>query len=185
MDESTVKESRQLLRRIQDHLFQAHSAFGVEHETVGFVDVIHHPTNPVPDLNYVTPRRNTAWVSGKYVQEGLDRLKALGREPRVQYIEGLYPPLFAKMLGDLDLRVECNTALMVYVASGAKSAAPKPRTPSGARLEFVTDQSGVEMWRKVWRSPAYDVLTLGVEPLAVGRDLAAQRLGQEIDGLMY
>ena len=59
-DDSAIKETRLILRRIQDHLFQAHAAFGAEHQTVGLVDVLHHPTSRLPDLNYVTPRRNTA-----------------------------------------------------------------------------------------------------------------------------
>ena len=189
MDEENVKESRLLLRRIQDHIFQAHTAFGVEHETLNFVDVIHHPANNLPDLNYVTPRRNTAWVSAKYIQQGLDRLAALGRESRVQYIEGLYPPPFAKILRGLGLQAERETPFMVYSLAGVNKVVPpplpKPTAPIGVRLEVVTDQTGVEMWWYVWRNAYYDVFTLGVEPLAVGRDMAAHRLGQEIDVLMY
>ncbi len=188
MDEGSVKESRQILRAIQDHLFQAHKAFGVEHETVGFVDVIHHPANRLPDLNYVTPRRNMAWVSGKHVQDGLDRLRSYDRDPRVEYIEGLFPPQFAKVLRDLGLQVESETPFMVYPVGGLNGVVPrplpKPRSPSGVKLELVKDQSGIEMWWYVWRNAYYDVLTLGVEPLAVGRDLAAHRLGQQVDILM-
>ena len=189
MDNSSVKESRQLLRRIQDHLFQAHAAFGVEHETIGFIDVIHHPTNTLPDLNYVTPRRNTAWVSGQFVEQGLDHLRSLKRQPRVQYIEGLYPPLFAKTLRDLGLYVERETPLMIYAPGGLNNTTPPPPTappvPSDARLELVTDQRGLELWWYVWRNAYYDVLTLGVEPLAVGRDMAALRLGQQLDVMLY
>jgi len=190
MDDSAIKETRLVLRRIQDHLFQAHAGFGAEHESVGLVDVIHHPTNKLPDLNYVTPRRNTAWVSGKYVQEGLDHLKALDRAPRVQYIEGLYPPLFAKTLRDLGLEAEAETPLMAFSLAGLNNAGPppplpKPTPPSAVRLELVTDQHGIELWWYVWRNAYYDVMTLGVEPLTVGRDMAATRLGQEIDILLH
>ena len=179
MDNSTVKETRQLLRRILDHLFQAHSAFGVDHETVGFVDVIHHPTNQIPDLNYVTPRRNTAWVSGKFVQQGLDRLRALDRLPRVEYIEGLYPPQFAKALSDLGLESGTRNADHGVLAGGCQQESAAHVVPGGIRLEIVTDQRGIEQWRAVWQSDGYDVLTLGVEPLAVGRDdgCAAARSG--------
>lgn len=189
MDDAAVKESRQLLRRVQDHLFQAHSAFGVEHESAGFVDVIHHPQHRLPDLNYVTPRRNTAFVSGKYVQQGLDRLRELSRLPRVQYIEGIYPPMFAQVLEGLGLHVERDTSLMVYPLGGISgtSVPPirKPRTPANVSLELTMDDRGIALWRQVWRNPAYDVLSLGVEPLAVGADLTTEKTGQEIDVLMY
>jgi hypothetical protein len=189
MDDAAVKESRQLLRRIQDHLFQAHSAFGVEHESAGFVDVIHHPENRLPDLNYVTPRRNTAFVSGKYVQQGLDRLRELNRLPRVEYIEGIYPPMFSQVLGQLGLQVERDTALMVYSVGGLSGykvpPLRKPRTPASIQIELTMDERGVEFWRQAWRNPAYDVLSLGVEPLALGANAATEKSGQEIDVLMY
>lgn len=189
MDDAAVKESRQLLRRIQDHLFQAHHAFGVEHESVGFVDVIYHPQSSLPDLNYVTPRRNTAFVSGKYVQHGLDRLQELDRLPRVEYIDGIFPPMFAQVLNHLGLQVERETALMVFSTGGLTGyiSPPlrKPRTPAGVRLDLTVDEQGVELWRQVWRDPAYDVLSLGVEPLAIDGTLRAQKTGQEIDVLMY
>lgn len=189
MDDAAVKESRQLLRRIQDHLFQAHSAFGVEHESAGFVDVIHHPQNRLPDLNYVTPRRNTAFVSGKYVQQGIDRLRELERFPRVQYIEGIYPPIFAQVLDGLGLHVERDTSIMVYPLGGISGASVppirKPRTPANVTLELTMDARGIALWRQVWRDPAYDVLSLGVEPLAVGADVTTEKTGQEIDVLMY
>ncbi|MEP7290579.1 MAG: hypothetical protein ABI835_02295 [Chloroflexota bacterium] len=189
MDDAAVKESRLLLRRVQDHLFQAHTGFGADHESAGFVDVIHHPSNRLPDLNYVTPRRNTAFVSGKYVQQGLDRLRELERLPRVQYIEGIFPPMFAQVLASLGLAMERDASIMVYSTSGLSGIKTpplrKPRTPSGVRLELTTDERGVELWRKVWRNPDYDVLSLGVEPLAVGGDGTEQKTGQEIDVLMY
>lgn len=184
-DDSAVKETRLVLRRIQDHLFQAHAAFGAEHETVGLVDVIHHPSNPLPDLNYVTPRRNTAWVSGKFVQEGINHLQGYDRVARVQYIEGLYPPLFAKTLRDLGLEAETETPLMAYVPGMSAQALPKPEIPVGVRLELVHDDRSSELWWYVWRNEAYDVLTLGVEPVAVGRETPPAQLGQEVDVIMH
>ncbi len=183
-DDSTVKETRLVLRRIQDHLFQAHAAFGAEHQTVGLVDVIHHPTSTLPDLNYVTPRRNTAWVSGKYVQEGLNHLQTFDRAARVQYIEGLYPPLFAKTLRDLGLEAEAATPLMAYVPNALNPALPRPEIPVGVRLELVHDARGAELWWYIWRNDIYDVLTLGVEPLAVGHETSAAQHGQEVDVIM-
>lgn len=191
MDDEGVKETRRLLRQVQDHLFLSQTNLGAERETIGLVDVIHHPTNPVPDMNYVTPRRNTAWVAGNYIQQGLERLNALERTSRVQYIEGLYPPLFAKTLRDLGLVVERETPLMLYKVGGIPSVATapsppdSPSIPEGVRVELVNDQRGLELWWYVWRNAFYDVLTLGVEPLIVGRDMAAIRLGQQIDILLH
>lgn len=191
MDDEAIKETRRLLRQVQDHLFLSQTNLGAERETIGLVDVIHHPANPVPDLNYVTPRRNTAWVAGNHIQQGLNRLNELGRISRVQYIEGLYPPLFAKTLRDLGLVIERETPLMIYKVGGITSVtnAPTPpeapSIPEGVRVEMVHDQRGLELWWYVWRNAFYDVLTLGVEPLIVGRDMAAIRLGQQIDILLH
>lgn len=189
MDESSaVKETRVVLRRIQDHLLHAHKTFGVEHESAGFVDVIHHPTSKLPDLNYVTPRRNTAWVSASYVQQGLDKLQSLDRDGRVQYIEGLYPPQFAKTLRDLGLHPENETSLMAFSLSGlggTTPSLPKPTTPRGVRLELAGDQRATEMWLYVHKNANYDLMTLGVEPLSVSREPDAQRLGQDIDVLLH
>lgn len=167
MDDSAVKENRQLLRRVQDHLFQAHIALGVTHESVGFVDVIYHHANTIPDLNYVTPRRNTAWVSGKFVQQGLERLRALSRTPRVQYIEGLYPPQFAKILTDLGLEPERQTAIMAFALDDPKQKLPRTSSPAGIRLDTPADQRANKVWRNLWGDDNFDIRTLGVEPLEV------------------
>jgi hypothetical protein len=191
MDDAAVKEIRHLLRQAQEHLYLAQINLGAQRETLGLVDVIHHPTNPIPDMNYVSPRRNTAWVAGNFVQQGLNRLTALGRTPRVQYIEGLYPPLFAKTLRDLGLEAERETPLMIYKVGGIPTltdVSPPPASqvePEGTHIEIVSDQRGLELWWYVWRNAFYDVLTLGVEPLVVGRDMAAIHMGQQIDILLH
>jgi hypothetical protein len=183
------RETRRILRLVQDHLINVHTTLGAVRESVGLVDVFFHPTNPLANLNYVTPRRNTAWVSGQMVKQGLDSLRAHGRAARVQYIEGLFPPLFAKTLRDLQLQVERETPIMVHKTGGvAASATPvpvNPPLPDGVVIELVTDQRGIEAWWYVWRNAFYDVLTLGVEPLFVGRDMAALQLGQQLDFLVY
>ena len=189
MDRETVKESRRVLRRFQDHVMQAHLLLGAEQQNLGMVDVIYHPGSRAGDFNYVTPRRNTAWVSGNFVQQGIDRMRELNRTPRVQYIEGLFPPLFARTLRDLDLEPEQETPIMIYSADGLSGADPLPITlpplPAGIRFETVKDQRGVELWWYVWRNAYYDVLTLGVEPIIVGRDMAALHQGKQIDIIVY
>jgi hypothetical protein len=188
-DAGEEKESRVILRQVQEHLTYMHTNLGAIQETVGLVEVFHHPTNPLPELNYVTPRRNTAWVSGQAVQQGLDHLATFGRALRVQYIEGLFPPLFAKTLRDLKLQVERETPIMAYKTDGISGQPPPKPTqsapPDGVSIVQVNDQRGIEMWWYVWRNAFYDVLSLGVEPLFVGRDMAAVALGQQLDFLAY
>jgi hypothetical protein len=183
------RETKQILRQVQEHLFHAHLSLGAEHESVGMVEVLHHPTNPMGTLNYATPRRNTAWVSRGMIEPGLERLRQLDRTPRVQYVEGLYPPMFAKELRTLDLKLEREVPMMVYRPGGINGATPpEPKlsdAPDGVTIQQATDQRSIELWWYVWRNAHYDVLTLGVEPLFVGRDMAALKSGQQIDILAY
>ncbi len=182
MDDEAVKAMRLALRHVQEHLTQAHLRLGAERESVGLVNVIHHPKNNAPYLNYVTPRKSTAWVSGKDVEKGLQRLRDLERMPRVQYIEGLFLPIFSKTLRDLELRVEQETPLMLY-----RPDAPiqPPARIDGVTVVQANDLRGVEMWWYVWRNAYFDVLTLGVEPLLVGQDMREITLGRQIDILVY
>jgi hypothetical protein len=120
------RDMRQTLRQIQDHLGRVHESLGAVRELVGMVTVYHHPTNALPHLNYVTPRQNTAWVSGPMIQQGIDHLSRLGRAPRVQYIEGLYPPQLGAALRKLGLEVEREVPVMVYKVGGTAGRLPPP-----------------------------------------------------------
>lgn len=189
MDKAAVKEARQILRRVQDHLYQSHMNLGVQLEPLDLVDVFYHPESTLASLNYISPRRKTAWIPGEMVQQGLDYLQSLNRVPRIQYIEGLFPPLFARTLRDLNLVPEWELPLMVYVKDGFNGQ-PAPsvsldRLPLDVNIEVVSDQRGIELWWYVWRNAYYDVLTLGVEPMVVGRDMAALQMGHLIDVLLY
>jgi len=97
--------------------------------------------------------------------------------------------MFAQVLEGLGLHVERDTPIMVYPLGGISGTVVppirKPRTPAGITLELTMDERGIALWREVWRDPAYDLLSLGVEPLAVGADLTTVKTGQEIDVLMY
>lgn len=186
----TLRESRRIMRLIQEHLLQVHEKMGALHEQLGMVEVIHHPTNILADLNYVMPRRNTAWVSGQFIEEGLGFMRSHERLPRVQYIEGLYPPLFARTLRDLGLQPEREIPLMVYAADSPVDALkPPPITlpspPDGVNIDQVSNQMGMTAWWYVWRNAMYDVLTLGVEPLALGSDMAALFSGRQLDFIAY
>jgi len=189
MDEhdAAIKEQRRILRLMQDHLAQAHLSLGSQQEHIGLVDVIHHPDNSLGHLNYVTPRRNTAWVPAPSVQQGLDRLRSLNRTMRVNYVEGLFLPIFAKSLRDLGLVVEQETSLMSYTLADLKL--PEEDTAGKdhpvARVTAVNDQDGIAQWWYVWRNAYFDVLTGSIEPIYVGRDVQAIALGRQADLLLY
>ena len=189
MQRTAVKESRQILRRIQDHLYQTHENLGGTTEAIDLVDVCSHPTNALASLNYITPRRNTAWVAGAAVQKGVQHLRAMKRTPRVQYIKGLYPPHFATTLLDLGLREEREFPLMIYVKNGFNNQQPPlvevGNLPAGIRLERVMDQRGAKLWWYVWQTAFYDVISPGVEPLYAGQDLNTLQQGHQIDILLY
>ncbi|MCA9906291.1 MAG: hypothetical protein KC547_20690, partial [Anaerolineae bacterium] len=107
MDEprEQVKAQRAALRRVEHDRFETVSARGTRHETLNLVIVVYHPSDDAPDLNYVAPRRGTAWVSASALQEGLLRLQALGRTPRFAYLEGLLPPFFRQTLVESGLEL--------------------------------------------------------------------------------
>lgn len=184
MSDAEVKESRVIMRQVQEHLVQAHIRLGAQEEAFGFVDIIYHPTNPIGYLNYITPRRNTAWISSKYIENGLDRLRERQRQPRITFVEGLFPPIFGKSLRDLGLDIERETPIMVYRPKddlGRKS----PPLPEDVHISKAQDQHGIAMWWYVWRNAYYDVYATGVEPLFVGRSMREIFVGTQIDLILY
>lgn len=187
LGEKVDPEVRQTLRRVQAHLLHSQVGLGAKHEKVGLMEVLYHPNNMMSSLNYATPRQKTAWVFAKQVQLGLDYLTERGRTARFQYIEGLYPPRFAKSLDELNLEVESETSLMIYTAAEdeGEKAVQAPETPPHIRLKTVHDIRDAEIWHYVWKNAHYDVFTLGVEPLYVGRDMEAITLGKQIEVLAY
>ena len=185
MSDSSVKETRRVLRLVQNHLMQANLNLGAVREPIGLVDVIYHPTNTLANLNYVTPRQKTAWVPGDEIERGLDFLREKGYCPRVQYIEGLFPPVFAKTLMGLGLKVERETPLMVYKVAEQARRFKMPPVPREITISHATDQHGIAVWWYVWRNAYYDVQSAGVEPLFVGRDMRELTLGHHVDILVY
>jgi hypothetical protein len=183
-DDAAVKESRRVLRLVQEHLSNAHQLVGAHQESVGLVEIVYHPLLRLGHLNYVTPRKNTAWIPAPELEKGLDRLRQLGRLPRVNFIEGLYPPLFARTLRELGLNVEQETPIMARrlqngTANGHRSL------PDGVTITRATDQEGIALWWYVWRNAHFDVLTRGIEPIYIGRDMQAIASGQQVDILLY
>jgi hypothetical protein len=155
------RESKRLLRSFYEHLLESHLILGAHIEPLGLVEVVHHPTSSLPELNYATPRRKTAWISAKDVEVGLSYLRTIHRIARVQYIEGLFPALFATPLKELGLQIDQRAPILVQRFIDPLHTLP---LPSGYTLERGTG----ELWWDVWRSQAYHLYTLAVEPLSLG-----------------
>lgn len=182
MSDAAVKESRRVLRLVQEHLSQAHLHLGAKSESAGLVDVVYHTDNQLPHLNFVSPRQKTAWVPAPEVEKGLMRLRDLNRTPRVMYIEGLYPPLFAKALRELGLEVERDIALMTCVPGNSNGA---DALPVDTHVVYPTTTDGIALWWYVWRNAYYDVLTGGAEPVYIGQELREIMQGFQKDILLY
>lgn len=185
MDDAAVRETRRVLRQIQDHIIQSHLHLGATRESVGFVDVIRHPDSAISSLNYITPRKNTAWVSGKHIEQGLDFLREKGETPRVHFPEGLFPPMFARTLRELGLTVEHETPLMIYKPADHPNPFKMPPRPDGTTLTQVTDQHGVALWWYTWQNAHYDVQVMGVEPVFIGHEMREVSLGYHIDIIAF
>jgi hypothetical protein len=183
MSQDPVKESRTVLRRVEAHLRQSHLDMGAQDEAMGFVDVIHHASSSLPSLNYVTPRKNTAWVSSQYIQKGLDTLKDMGRVSRVRFAEGLYPPAFLGSLRELGLKVEAELPIMVYKPDGNPRIIPT--LPAEVSFSRADNAESLGLWWYLWRNAYYDVAVSGVEPLAIGRDLRDVYFKRQINLVMY
>jgi hypothetical protein len=183
MSQDPVKESRVILRRVEAHLRQSHLDMGAQDEAMGFVDVIHHANSSLPSLNYVTPRKNTAWVSSQYIQQGLDTLKDKGRVSRVRFAEGLYPPAFLGSLRELGLKVEAELPIMVY--KQGNSPRVMPQIPADVSFSRADSAESLALWWYIWRNAYYDVAVSGVEPLAIGRDLRDVYFKHQINLVMY
>lgn len=183
MSSADIKAARVVMRQVEEHLRQSHINSGALDEPVGFVDVVHHESSALACLNYVTPRRNTAWVSAQHIEKGLDALRSKGRSLRVRFVEGLYPPVFARSLRELGLRAESETPIMVY-----KVPQPIPAEitlPKALSVQTVQDHQGMAMWWYVWRNAFYDVITSGFEPLVLGADVRDVYLGVQHNLILY
>jgi hypothetical protein len=185
-----VKDSRRVLRQVQIHLLQSRINMGAICESAGLADVLHHPFNSLPHLNYVTPRKSTAWISVKEIEQGLEALAKYNRPRRVEYIEGLFLPIFAKSLREIGLVVQQETPLMVYQpgenhANAATPVPVMPPLPDGVVIDEVKDHEGSSVWWYIWRNAHYDVITQTAEPIYVGQSIMQIALGWQIDILMH
>lgn len=149
MDDASVKQSRVALRLVQEHLLAAHTQAGSSTQSAGMVDLVTHPADASPHLNYVLPRRNTAWVPTPAIEQGLARLGELGREPRFQYIEGLFPPPFGDTLTKINLQsLEALPVLAFRLGGIIGNTATYPPAPTAGdlRVRRVSPERGAALW---------------------------------------
>jgi hypothetical protein len=183
MDDAAVKESRRILRQVQSHLTESRLQEGVVREQAGLVDVFHHPKYTQPDLNYISPRKNTAWISAKDVQIGLDTLKGHDRAPRIEYLDGLFPERFGESLETMGLMFERSAPLLIYTVDDSPFKVPSAL--DGVHIDAVSDAQGSALWWYVWRNTYYEVVTNTADPVFIGHDLWKINAGKQIDLVMY
>ena len=171
MDRSKVKSHKVRLRQIEDHLRHAHDTMGVQRDAIGFVEVVHHPTYVLPALNYVTPRRKTALVPGKHVEEGISSLREHRRSARMLYVEELFPPFFGQSLEKIGLSLEDRFPLWVIDLSTPINSATQLENLS---VKTVINQQGIEIWSLVWHNAKYRVYETALEPLQIGKQYIHQ-----------
>lgn len=182
-DADAVRQVRRSLRNIQAHMLQAHLNLGASRHDLGLVEALYHPSNTLSHLNYIVPRRNTAWIPAQEIKKGLDFLRGRERMPRLYLIGGLYPPLFAKSLRDVGLSVEREIALMAHVAGDQMPSIPS--RVDGLHTALVDNQDGIALWWYIWRNARYEVVANGVEPVYIGRDMREMAMGNQQDIILY
>jgi len=183
MDRTEIKQARTTLRRVQAHLHQTHLNWGAEEQSVGFVDVVHHNSSTSPNLNYVTPRKNTAWVSGKHVADGIEVLRDLERKARVRFVDGLYPPIFVRELRSLGLTAEAEFPIIIYNIDDQKKVTEA--APTEITITQAEDQESMSLWWYIWKNAYYDVIASGIDPMLVGRELREVHNQQQINLILY
>jgi len=180
MNRSKVKSHKERLRQIEDHLRHAHDTMGVERDAIGFVEVVHHPTYILPALNYVTPRRKTALVPGKHIEDGISSLRDHRRSARLLYVEELFPPFFGQSMQKIGLWLEDRFPL--WVIDLTQPITPETRLDN-LSVKTVVNQQGLEIWSLVWRNAKYRVHWTPLEPLQIGKQYIHQNT--VVDVIVY
>ncbi len=141
-----TKTAKAMMRRIHEHIQHAHHQLGTEVQSVSFTEVMYHPTSDHPSLNYVTPRRNMAWISGQHIQQGIDVLQEFDQNARVYFIEDLYPPMFGDQLAQLPLMEQWKIPVMIRELN-AETVAPRYHN-QGVYQQGTHDD--VTLWWETW-----------------------------------
>lgn len=184
-DNSEIKITRTMLRRIEEHRLLSQINRGVICETVNMVDVVYHPFDASPALNYITPRRSAAWVSAGAASEGLARLAQLERMAHVIYLEGLMMPIFRQTLAGIGLEWSKEDALYAAEpqpdAHTGEAGDAKALTGSQAAPPAVCeDAQGLARWWSAWRTLRYDVIAPGASAALVQASAAAVKEGTHV-----
>lgn len=169
-DPETIRTLRSLLRRVDDHDQAVALEEGARRESLNMLDVVYHPTNPLPTLNYLTPRRGAAWVSTNAVQDGLYRLAELGRAPRLLYLEGLMPPIFRQSLESLGLQLAGES--QIYACAAPDSVAA---SDTGFVVTIASQTAALLRW---WYARSY-ILAGGIQRQTDG--MIVERMRHQIE----
>lgn len=158
------KLERQTLRVIQDHMLSLCRQAGARQEHISTIDVLVHPDNPAPDMNLVIPSPGVAWPRGSDLEAGIEILSEYGREPRLQYLSGLFPDAFGKRLTMQGFQPERARTIWLYTPVEGpfpEREQPYGRVPNHVPPEFhveeVNTRRVLAIWLRVYRSAAFDV----------------------------
>ena len=105
---------REILRQIQHELIQAQVKQGCRHQKLELLEIITHPTRTQASLNYMTPRRKTAWITEDQIDKGADYLRQLNRVPRLQFFEGLIPQVFGNTVKHVGFTLESISPMWCF-----------------------------------------------------------------------
>ena len=137
MNETDYRAWRMRLRQVTAALIAEVIAAGADHTQSGVVDILLDPDKP--DVGFVTPHHGAVWVPEAQVQAALIELQAAGGRPRVQLLDGLYPPAFLASLGRLGLRLATEEPLLLLPLRFDRDIPP---VELSARPVLTADDSG-------------------------------------------
>lgn len=186
--DALTRPDRQALRRIQTYLRAAREDAGAVLEPVGTLDLIHHPTDPNPDLNCVTPQTGAAWIRRDDLNAAFARLDTLGRVPRLVYHEALSPAAWQPQLESIGLVLERARAVLVY--QPVQGPAPAGETlfgrlpdtlPQDVTVRIARAAGDLHTWLRIFDSEyAHDEDALNNAPGVVAELVAMAAAGQRL-----
>lgn len=170
MNSDDTRNRKHRLRMIVNHLQLAHNELGVERDSIGFVEVVHHPTSILPSLNYIVPRQNTAMVPSTDVLNGIVALRDHRRDVRVLYVDDLLP-LFANSLERNGLEV--NISFPLWIIAPPSEVLELPENFS---ITVIPNQDGIDIWQLIWSNstPNYDIYDTPLEPLLINKQYSRE-----------
>ncbi|MCS6834919.1 MAG: hypothetical protein NZ750_02745 [Anaerolineae bacterium] len=148
---------RRLLRRISDHIHQAHLAQGAQETIQGLAMVVTTEASVDERLNYVMPRRGTAWLPENHLIDAIAQLRQQQRTPVVWYADGLFPPSFGQTMLRQGLQSQQEWPLMIYQGPPVLPAVldveqMRPLPAEQAERAWQEAQQNATLWQ-VWHNP--------------------------------